>query len=83
VVTGVLVPPARSSAAQLRELAAPKGEEDKVTAMLDALDRAVKKEVEDAKIARRSQKPQKYDDPFLSTAELFKKFGFKTCFVNA
>jgi hypothetical protein len=80
--TKVLMPPIQAMAEELNELGAPAGEEAKVEAITDGVEKAVTASDDEAEAWLKNGKIGQYNDPFEDVAKLSAGYGFKNCFIN-
>jgi hypothetical protein len=74
IVETVIIPSVDSQAKGIRALAAPSGDEDEISAMLDSLDEAIAEAEEDPEALVTSQ-----SDPFAKPNELAQEYGLEVC----
>lgn len=74
VITAAALPPIKGEAEKLGELGAPEGEEEKVSAIVEGLEKAVE-EAEENAVSTLSPKT----NPFNEVSQLATKYGFKEC----
>jgi hypothetical protein len=70
----VLIPYIKEQSEELRDLGAPSGDEEEITAMLDALDEGVEEAEEDPEALFTSK-----SDPFGAANKMAKEYGLKVC----
>jgi hypothetical protein len=74
VITTVVAPSLQTQADEISELGAPEGEEDEVTAMIDALEAGAQKLEDEPGVLLESD-----SDPLAEANRLANKFGFEEC----